>query len=222
MHNKLEELKNKKFDIKHMLGSFLGGALIAFLVVSGVNGTMSQGYLRAGNTVTSLNPAALESAKNIPAVTGACKVTNCDINAKLDLILNQVTIKTNKDTKLTFAQYVVDQFTNTNNRSSYIADQLAIHMTNSDSKLTEILSNSSGSGVNVGTLLQAYLTSVHSKLDLIKTKVDGIEGYFFPGVFTNMVNKLDLINADTLETRQYFMPGIFTNILSKLDSLLAK
>ncbi|MCC7197294.1 hypothetical protein IT413_03840 [Candidatus Peregrinibacteria bacterium] len=216
MHKTLEELKNKKFNIKHMAGSFFGGFLVAVLAVYGVSGTQSQGYLRV-NDITALNPAALEVNKNIPGV--ACKVTNCDINAKLDKILEQVTIKSGGNK--TLAAYVVEQFTDTRNSFQFLAGQF----TEGNNMLTQILNSGTGGGPNVDTLLANHLTAVNSKLDLIKDKVMTIEQYFFPGVYTDLMGKIEAIKNDTFEIRSAtsflgaYIPSTFTGVMNKLDAV---
>jgi len=190
MHNKVEEIKNKKFDWRHMLGSFAGGFLVAVLVVYGVSGTQSQGFLRLTSTdkVASLNPSALSPIKNGGVQTtpnGTCSVSNCDINAKLDLILNQLTLKDSGNKAL--SQYLAQQFTEVHNQFQYLAGQF----TESDNVLTNIKNNVVNSFQFMGT----QFTVVNDKLDMIKTTTDTTVQYFWPNIFTDMMNKLDAILA---------------------------
>lgn len=190
MHNKLEDLKNKKFDIKQMLGSFFGGALVAVLVVYGVSGTQSQGYLRLNNNTPALNPAAISDASKKPVGTvtptgGTCSVSNCDINAKLDLILNQVTIKNGGSQ--TLAAYIADQFTDTRNGISFLAGQFS----DSDNMLTNILNTTQT--IN-NYFVPGTFTDILNKLDALHNDAMGISHYM-PPVFTDIMNKLDQIIA---------------------------
>lgn len=188
MHNKLEDLKNKKFDIKHMLGSFFGGALVAVLVVYGVSGTQSQGYLRLNNNAPALNPAAITDVSKKPVVVtgGTCSVSNCDINAKLDLILNQVTIKNGGSQ--TLAAYIADQFTDTHNSFVFLGGQF----TEADNMLTNILNNTDEIRYK---FFPGVFTDMMNKLDIINSDTSTTRQYFMPGIFTDILSKLDQIIA---------------------------
>lgn len=190
MHNKLDDLKNKKFDIKQMVGSFFGGVLVTVLVVygSGFAGSQGQGYLRSVTATPSLNPAAISDASKKPIgsiPSGTCNVSNCDINAKLDLILNQVTIKNGGSQ--TLAAYIADQFTDTRNGISFLAGQFS----ESDNMLTQI--QNTVQTIN-NYFLPGTFTDMMNKLDALHNDAQGISNYM-PPVFTDIMNKLNQIIA---------------------------
>lgn len=190
----MEQNKKKKL---FMAGVLLAGIILTVVVVSkATNGSLLQGKLVLRGAAESFSSPAVGG---IIEVGGACKVTTCDLNAKLDTILDNL----NNYEKLTINEIrgIPDVYTRLNNK----LNELQLHVLNGTSDLKNYLS-----------------TALGNKLDQLQTTVwsasygsaNDLRNY----LSTALGNRLDEI----INNQQTLLNYLSTAVVNKLDLLLAK